>query len=225
MIIAVNTRLLLPDKLEGIGRFTSETLKIITSDHPEHQFVFIFDRKYSEEFISSRNIIPVIGFPQARHPFLWYLFFERSVPGIIKKYKADLFLSPDGWLSLSTDVKSIPVIHDLNFFHLPKFIPWYIRKYYHYFFPRFIKKANRIATVSEFSKQDIVNLFNYDPNKIDVVYNGTDEYFKPINEDDHSLQDRFRSRCKLRLPHDLKRHRQLHQRRRNPCSGTRPPYC
>jgi len=181
MIIAVNTRLLITDKLEGIGKFTYETLKIITTRHPEHHFIFIFDRKYDNEFIFSANITPVIGFPPARHPFLWYLFFEKSIPSLLKKYKADMFLSPDGWLSLNTGIKSLPVIHDLNFFHFPEFIPFLTREYYNYFFPKFIQKSQRIATVSQFSRNDIINRFHYDENLIDVVYNGTAD-FKPIDD-------------------------------------------
>jgi glycosyltransferase involved in cell wall biosynthesis len=196
MIIAVNARLLLQDKLEGIGRFTNETLKIITRNHPEHQFIFIFDRPFSPEFIYSKNVIPVVRFPPARHPVLWYIFFEWSVPGILKKYKADLFLSPDGWLSLRTKVKSLPVIHDLNFFHLPEFIPWHIRMYYSYFFPRFAKKAIRIATVSQYSKSDISKRFNFDPGKIDVVYNGTNGNFKPLaNEEQEKFREDFSRGC------------------------------
>ena len=76
MRIAVNTRLLVKGKLEGIGWFTFETLKRITRQHPEHQFYFIFDRPYDESFIFSDNITPVVTYPQARHPYLWYLFFE-----------------------------------------------------------------------------------------------------------------------------------------------------
>jgi glycosyltransferase involved in cell wall biosynthesis len=180
MIIAVNTRLLLPGKIEGIGRFALETLKIITRDHPEHRFVFIFDRKYSEEFIFSGNITPVVCFPPARHPVLWYLFFEYGVPRVLKKYKPDLFFSPDGWLSLKTSVKSLPVIHDLNFFHFPQFIPNHVRKYYNWFFPQFVKKACRISTVSEFTRNDIAGTFNYDRSKIDIVYNGAGGFY-PAN--------------------------------------------
>lgn len=172
MIIAVNARHLIQGQIEGIGRFAQETLKIITRDHPEHQFVFIFDRKFSDEFIFSENIIPVVAFPPARHPFLWYAFFEYAIPGVLKKYQPDLFYSPDGWLSLRTPVKSLPVIHDLNFFHYPDFIPYTVRKYYQSFFPRFIKKAGRIATVSEYTARDIQRLFQVSENKIDIVYNG-----------------------------------------------------
>lgn len=44
MHIVVNTRLLLKNKLEGIGWYTYEVLKRITQKHPEHQFTFLFDR-------------------------------------------------------------------------------------------------------------------------------------------------------------------------------------
>jgi len=182
MVIAVNTRLLLQDKLEGIGRFTCETLRIITKKHAEHQFVFIFDRIFSPEFIFSNNITPVVAFPQARHPILWYGFFEWGIPPVLKKYKADLFLSPDGWLSLRSKTRSMAVIHDLNFFHFPEFIPRHVMQYYTYYFPRFVRKADRIATVSEFTRSDIVSRFHYDPSKIDVVYNGANEIFKPMDE-------------------------------------------
>jgi len=56
------------------------------------------------------------------------------------------------------------------------------RSYYRYFTPRYAKKANRIATVSEFSKSDIIKQYGVDSSKIDVVYNGSGDKFKPISE-------------------------------------------
>jgi glycosyltransferase involved in cell wall biosynthesis len=182
MRIAVNTRLLLAGKMDGIGWFSYETLKRITQQHPEHEFLFIFDRKPSDEFIFSDNVTAVVTHPQARHPFLFYLYFEWGVPPVLQKHKADLFFSPDGWLSLSSKLKSHTVIHDLNFEHHPEFIPWLVRKYFLYYFPRFARKADRIATVSEFTKQDIINRYNIAADKIDVVYNGANEDYKPVLE-------------------------------------------
>ena len=114
MKIAVNTRLLLKDKLEGIGWFSYESLKRICIAHPEHEFVFIFDRPYSEEFIFADNVTPVVVGPPARHPFLYILWFEISVAKVLRKHNVDVFLSTDGYLSLSTKVPSIAVLHDLN---------------------------------------------------------------------------------------------------------------
>jgi glycosyltransferase involved in cell wall biosynthesis len=178
MKIAVNTRLLLKDKMEGIGWFTYETLKRITASHPEIEFIFIFDRKPSQDFIFSENVQAVVAHPQSRHPILWYLFFEFGVYRVLKKHKPDLFLSPDGWLSLRSNTPQLAVIHDLNFEKHPEFVPFLVRKYYLYFFPRFAKKARRLTTVSEYSKKDIVSRYGVDEDKVDVVYNGVNDVFR-----------------------------------------------
>lgn len=182
MRIAVNTRLLLKNRLEGIGWFTYETLKRITNWHREHEFIFIFDRPYDEEFIFSDNIVPVVVGPPARHPVLYYMWFEYSIPYILRKYKADVFLSPDGYNSLSTSVRTLPVIHDLNFIHHPEQLPWLTSKYYNYFTKKFVDKAFRIATVSEYSKNDIMKCFSVNEDNVDVVYNGANELYKPLDE-------------------------------------------
>jgi glycosyltransferase involved in cell wall biosynthesis len=185
--IAVNTRLLLKNKLEGIGWFSFETLKRITTNHPEHTFYFIFDRPFDKQFIFGDNVKPIVIGAPTRHPVLYYLWFEFSIPKILKEINADLFISPDGFLSLKTNIKSIAVIHDINFMHYPKDFPLLLRLYYRYFFPRFAKKANRIASVSEYSKQDIINQFEINENKIDVVYNGSNSIYKPISDTEKEL--------------------------------------
>src|SRR5512138_3271378 len=168
MKIAVNTRLLIKNKLEGIGWFTYESLKRITTRHPEHEFIFIFDRPFDDEFIFSGNITPVVQFPPTRHPLLFYLWFDWMLPPLLKRLKPDLFLSPDGFLSMRTPVKSMTVFHDLNFEHHPGDMPYWYYKYYHHHFPLFAKKAVRIATVSEFSKQDIIGQYGVPADRIDV---------------------------------------------------------
>lgn len=133
MKIAVNTRLLLKGKMEGIAVHAYHVLKRITKAHPEHQFLFLFDRPYSEEFIFSDNITPIALMPQARHPFLFYLWFEFSVGRVLNQSKPALFYSPDGFLSLRADTPSIPVLHDINYEHYPEDLPkvalWYYKKF------------------------------------------------------------------------------------------------
>jgi glycosyltransferase involved in cell wall biosynthesis len=184
MKIAVNTRLLLKNKMEGIGVHAFNVLKRITVNHPEHQFLFLFDRKYSEEFIFSSNITPVVLYPQARHPLLFYWWFEYSVARTLNQVKPDIFYSPDGFLSLNTKVPSVPVIHDLNYEHYPKDMPRTASWYYRHFSPLFAAKAKRIITVSEFSKQDIVQHYNIAPDKIDVVYNAADSHYVRMEENE-----------------------------------------
>jgi glycosyltransferase involved in cell wall biosynthesis len=181
MNIAVNTRLLIKNKLDGIGWFTFESLKRITTQHPEHHFYFIFDRCFNPTFIFSSNITPIVLLPQARHPLLFWFWFEYRLPRILRQLNPDLFISPDGYLSLKTGIKSLAVFHDLNFEHYPEDLPLAFRAYYRHFFPKFAKKAVRIATVSEFSKQDIIELYGISPRQIDVVYDGANELYKPLS--------------------------------------------
>lgn len=182
MKIAVNTRLLLKNKLDGIGWFTFETLSRIIKQRPNDEFIFIFDRTWHNDFIFNDNVTPVKVAPQSRHPFLWYLWFEHSLPTVFKKHQPDIFLSPDGYLSLSSNLPQIPVIHDLNFEHYPKDLPFWCRKYYRHYFPKYAQQAGRIATVSEFSKQDIASKYGVNPSKIDVVYNGVSDDFTSLSD-------------------------------------------
>lgn len=181
MRIAINTRFLLKGKLEGIGWFTNEIVKRMVINHPEHEFIFLFDRPYDPQFIFAKNVIPVVIPPPARHPILWFIWFEWSVTRALKKYKADIFISTDGFLSLSSKIPQILVVHDLAFEHFPEHLPFKFRYYLKKFTPKFVQKATHTITVSSYSKQDLVNRYHANPNDISIVYNGAHKLYKPLS--------------------------------------------
>lgn len=180
--IAVNTRFLLANRLEGIGRFSAETLRLITQQHPEHEFVFLFDRPYSNEFLFADNITPKVVYPPTRHPLLWYWWFEQSVPRALQQSGANIFVSLDGYCSLSASTPTLMVIHDLAFEHFPEQVPFLARHYYQYFSPKYAHRAERLVSVSEYTKNDIIQRYHISPNKIDIVYNGVSDRYAPISE-------------------------------------------
>jgi len=182
--IAVNTRLLLRDRLEGIGYFEYETLLRITRANPDVEFHFLFDRAYDPSFVFSENVKPIVLFPPARHPLLWYWWFEWSVAGYLRKNNFDLFLSPDGYVSLRSDAPTLAIQHDIAFEHYPDFIPALHCRYYKYYVPRFMAHAARIATVSEYSKADIIKNYGTSGDKIDVIYNAAKDVFQPISTEE-----------------------------------------
>lgn len=187
MRIGVNTRLLLKGKLEGIGWFTYQTLERMVRNHPEHEFVFFFDRDFDPQFVFAPNVTPVVVHPQARHPVLFYLWFEWSLPAMLRKYKIDLFLSPDSYMSLSTKVPTCLVVHDLAFEHYPDHFVLSHRLYWRHYSPLFARKARRIATVSTFSKEDIIRCYGIPASKIDVVYNGAHDEYRPLSHEEREL--------------------------------------
>ena len=180
--VAVNVRLLLSGRLEGIGYFTHETLRRITSQNPDVHFWFLFDRPFSSEFVYGSNVTPVVLFPQARHPLLYVWWFEWSVARWLNKHKPDLFLSPDGHGVLRSAVPQVLVMHDLAYEHFPKHMSLLQNQYFKYFMPRFAHHAAQLATVSEYSKADICKYYNISSKKVDVVYSGVKEFFTPASE-------------------------------------------
>lgn len=178
--IAVNARFLLPDKMEGFGWFTHEVVSRIVHSHPEHEFYLFFDRSFDKRFVYASNVIPIVLSPPARHPWLFYVWFEISVKRALAKYEIDVFLSPDGYLCSGTKVPQIAVIHDLNFEHYPQDLPAQARKYLKKWFPVFASKAAHIVTVSEFSKNDISETYGIDAKNITVAWNGVNDAYKPL---------------------------------------------
>jgi glycosyltransferase involved in cell wall biosynthesis len=180
MKIAVNTRLLRKNKMDGIGWFTYNTLQYIVKQNPAIEFHFFFDSGVEQEFLFGKNVVPHNLFPPAKHAILNIAWSEISVKRQLKKIKPDLYFSPDGMLCLGWNGKQHGVIHDLNFVHNPMDLKYSNRKYYNYFFPKFAKKAAGLATVSAYSKADIQRTYGIDDSKIDVVYCGINSFYSPI---------------------------------------------
>lgn len=196
MRIGVNTRLLLYNKLEGIGRFTHELLSRIVSANPEHEFYFFFDRPFHDEFVYASNVHPVVLGPQARHPFLYNLFADVAVPLALKRYKIDVYFSPDGLGATRTKVPTVLAFHDLAFVHFPQYISKLDKWHYHRYFPRFARKADHIVAVSEYTKQDLIEQYHLPPDKISVVYNGVNDQYKPLPvEEQEKVKKQYTDGC------------------------------
>ncbi len=170
-------------RLEGLGWYSFQIIKRIVESQPEHDYYFLFDREPHKEFLFHPSIKPIVVRPQARHPFLWYLWFEWSVPGILKQYEIDLFLSPDGFCSLKAECPQIMIVHDLAHEHYPDQVPFLVGKYYHYFVPKYIEKADYIFAVSQATKDDIIRHYAVREDKIGLAYNGCRDEFRPITEE------------------------------------------
>ena len=182
--VAVNTRFLLPGAhLEGIGRFSFETLSRLVARHPEVTFHFLFDRAFDARYLFGANVVPHVLRPPARHPFLFVAWFEGAVALWLARHRPAAFLSLDGFTTLATAVSRVTVVHDLAFEHFPLDVGLLQRKYYHYFMPRFARASQQLVAVSEATKADLVQTYGIAPAKISVAYNAPAELFRPQPEE------------------------------------------
>src|SRR5690554_2232870 len=109
--------------MKGFGWKIYETILKITKKNLKQELIFFFNSHFDQKFIFSNNITPVVVNPPARHPILQIIWFDYAIPRALKKYKCDVFVSTDGYLSLKTDLPQLTVIHDLNFEHNPSDLP------------------------------------------------------------------------------------------------------
>ena len=184
MRIVINARFLIKNKLEGIGVWTAEIVRRMARNHPEDEFILCFDRPFDKAFLFGPNVKGIVVSPPARHPILFYTWFEWSIPKIFNACKGDIFLSPDGFCSLSKKIdKTILVIHDVAYLHYPLQLGMGERLYYRHFMPKFIHKASQIITVSQASAKDIGYHFPNAQNKTTVIYNGCKKNIIPLSKE------------------------------------------
>lgn len=183
MRIAVNARFLLPRKLEGIGWFSHEVIRRLVARRPQDEFLLFFDRPYDARFVYADNVVPIVVPPPARHPVLWYAWFELALPRRLAAAGADIFLSCDGYCSLRSSVPTVMVLHDIAHVHYPLQLPRLVRRYYYKYVPRFLERAERIVTVSDFVRQDIQRYYGTPAAKLRVAGNGVRDRFVPTSAD------------------------------------------
>jgi glycosyltransferase involved in cell wall biosynthesis len=141
----------------------------------------VFDRPYDPSFVYAPNVTPVVVKPAARHILAFKYWYDIKAPAALKRYKPDVWIQPYSFCSLHTRIPQVLVLHDLSFLHYPSFIPWQHRLYYRLYMKRFLKKAKHVITVSEFSKNDILQHYPVSPEKISVIHNAAAERFRPLS--------------------------------------------
>lgn len=191
MKIVVNARWLISGKLEGFGWYTYHTMQRLKHLLPQATFYLLVDRKHKIKLVEFLNVTHVVVPPPARHPYLWTFWNNISVPIALKRLKADLYFSPDGFLPKWLKIPMITTIHDLNFETNDGFLIPEVEAYYRKHIRAAANKATHIVTVSEFTKQDVVEKYGIDASKITVTYNGAQTKFEDLRHQKRSTRQHY----------------------------------
>ena len=172
---------------KGLGRYTQKLIenleKISAKGGPayggDHRF-FVFLRKENFEEYQPKNS----HFQKVLADYRWYTISEQiKMPKILNKYNLDLVHFPHFNVPILYKKPFIITIHDLILLAFPTIKSttlnpfWYWIKFlaYKLVISHAIKKAKKIITVSEFTKNDILKHYNVSQNKIAVTYEASDE--------------------------------------------------
>ncbi|MDP6963819.1 MAG: glycosyltransferase family 1 protein [Planctomycetota bacterium] len=108
--------------------------------------------------------------------------------------KHDVMHGPFDLMAHTKNSARVLTIHDLAFIRAPQGLPakWIADR--HKLVPPSAHRAHRIITVSEFSKSDIVEHFQVDPDLVQAIYHGISPGLEPpknIDADRERLKERY----------------------------------
>ena len=187
MTIAVNTRLNKETQPEGYEDFLFELLGHLATRFPQHQFIYIFDRPFDEKLAFAKNVTTVVTGPKTSSILRLQYWFNYKIPAILRKYKADVFLSMEGICSLRTKVPQCLLLSDLSFLNDPQLLKKSQYRFYTKFTSAFLAKANSIATISAFSKSVIADRYKIDAEDIAVINPVIDSIFCPLDWEEKEI--------------------------------------
>lgn len=110
---------------------------------------------------------------KSANKFIWNLW---TLPRYLQKNPVDIYhtqyILP---FFISRKIKLITLIHDVSFKIYPELIKWFDRFFLKILIPWSLKRADKILTVSEFTKKEIEKYYKVNAEKIAVVSNSGGE--------------------------------------------------
>jgi glycosyltransferase involved in cell wall biosynthesis len=143
-------------------------LKLAGSE-PEHVFIFIFDKPFSEKKNLPQNLIPIVIDRKSDSNFQWKIWYNFKIPIALKKHKADIFIS-EKFISLKTKIPQLLISRDFTFIHQPVFLQKNIVSFYKKNTRLFFNKAEKIIVDSDFFKKEIIQRYKINEERINVLY-------------------------------------------------------
>ena len=166
----MNIAFFLPSSIQDLNAFQEfivETSSLTIRQHSEHKFIIITDKRTSEQFSFYPNMEIIVLNPVSENGLLKKIWLDIKLPGILKKIKADLFISFQNASSSTVSIPQCLFIQNIET----------IRKAH-------IKKAQLLLVTNKLIKSELIENYGVQEKKITIMYPGANKIFEPINEEE-----------------------------------------
>ncbi len=186
----------------GLGNYSRDTIRILSRFYPGNNYLLYspyVSGRFSREHFPNADVIT----PRTLiHKLLPHYWRSKGVIRDIKKSGIHVFHGLSNELPFGIDksgVRSVVTIHDLIFLRHPEFYRPIDRRIYDRKFRYSTSAADRVISVSEQTKRDIVDFYGVSAEKIQVIYQGCSPLFYNHSSEEH----RRRITGKYNLPDDF----------------------
>ena len=148
-----------------IDEFIVETFFSLIQQHSEHKFILLLDNRSPDQLPVYSNIEKVILKPVSKNRVLKKIWFDVKLPALLKKAKADLFISFQNACSSTASIPQclfIPEIEKVKETH--------------------IRKARLLMVTNNLVKKELIEKYQMPEKKIKVIYPSAHKVFERIDE-------------------------------------------
>ena len=180
----------------GLGNYSRTLIETLTAHFPENEY-HLFTTKLND----IQRVTKVTNHPSVsvhlpnvfwqKLPALWRSYFLKND---VEKANIEIFHGLSHELPLSLKgIRTVVTIHDLIHERYPDFYPFIDRKIYSYKFKKACEQADIVVAISEQTKRDIIDFYQIEPVKIQVIYQSCDPIFykNPIYTEGGIVQKKY----------------------------------
>jgi len=186
MKIGFDIRPLMDANYSGVSEFTKEVLSGLLSLDSEDEFKLYYNsfKSVTDRFpVWNQENVEVVAthYPNKLFNYVLQKYLHR--PKLDLLADADVFFAPHlNFYALSPNRPSILVVHDLSFLRYPQFFSWRKNVWHRQLrVKRLVNQFSKVVAISNNTKQDLIELCGLPSDKIEVIYSGIAEIYRPID--------------------------------------------
>ena len=164
----------------GIGRYVYELVKNLREIDGENEYVLFFNDPEFAKFNDDSGRFKKVLVNAKHYSFAEQIKFLR----MIIKEKIDVMHFTHFNAPVLYGCPTVVTIHDLtlHFFPGKKMNNLFYKLAYKFCIKTAVLKARKVIAVSKNTKVDIKNILKIDEKKVEVIYEGVNDSFKPVND-------------------------------------------
>ncbi len=186
MVIGIEGQRLFRRKKHGMDMVALELIRNLQILDKENQYYIFVKPDTDHGVLNETSNFKIVELKGGAYP-KWEQF---ALPRAVKKYGCEILHCTSNTASLKCEVPLITTLHDIiymesSFFNILTSSATAYQKFGNLYrklvVPSVVKSSRKVVTVSHFEKNRIANFFGIkEGDKLDAIYNGVSEHFKPI---------------------------------------------
>ena len=185
MIIGIEAQRIFRENKHGMDYVVLQEIKELQQIDTENEY-YVFVKPGEDRCVESTKNVHIIELACPSYP-LWE---QWALPRAAKKYSVEILHCTSNTAPIWCNIPLVLTLHDIIFLEprdkqnhsLYQNMGWLYRRLD---VPRILNKCRRIITVSNFEMENIISKLGIPRERMAMIYNGYNNWFKPIEDTSH----------------------------------------